>query len=155
MKKRIVTNSEQETISLGRNFAHLLQQGDVLALKGDLSAGKTTLIKGICDGLGVSQDVESPTFTLINEYSGRLPVYHIDCYREQNIRGWIDIGIEEYLYSDGITLIEWAGMIEELLPKDRIDIDIEQNFDDQNWRAFTFTFPDSHPDSDQLANLTH
>ncbi|HMA62739.1 MAG TPA: tRNA (adenosine(37)-N6)-threonylcarbamoyltransferase complex ATPase subunit type 1 TsaE [bacterium] len=154
MEKRIVTNSEQKTISLGHNFSRLLKKGDVLALRGDLAAGKTTLIKGICKGLGVTQDVESPTFTLINEYSGHLPVYHIDCYREHSIRGWIDIGIEEYLYSDGITFIEWASMIEELLPQDRIDINIEQNFDDQNWRGFTFTFPDSHSNSDQLARLS-
>ncbi|MCF7886064.1 MAG: tRNA (adenosine(37)-N6)-threonylcarbamoyltransferase complex ATPase subunit type 1 TsaE [Candidatus Marinimicrobia bacterium] len=142
MKKQIITNSERETTKLGNKLAKLLAPGDIIAFIGDLAAGKTTLITGICEQLGVEEDVGSPTFTLINEYNGKFPVYHIDCYREHNIRGWIDIGIEEYLYSQGITLIEWAEMIEEILPPSTIKIEIKQDFKRKNWRAFTLSIPD-------------
>ena len=141
MERQIVTNSEDETVQLGRKFARILNSGSIVALIGDLSAGKTTFIKGICDELGVEEDVGSPTFTLINEYNGELPVYHIDCYREQNVRGWIDIGIEEYLYGSGITLIEWAEMLENLLPAETIRVEIEQDFCRKSWRAFNFVIP--------------
>ena len=142
MKRQVVTNSETETVKLGKKFAHILNSGNIVALIGDLAAGKTTFIKGICDEFGVEEDVGSPTFTLINEYNGKMPIHHIDCYREQNIKGWIDIGIEEYLYGSGITLIEWAEMIEELLPPETIRIEIKQDFSQKNWRAFKFIIPD-------------
>ena len=143
MQKRIVTESAAETIELGRNFGELLKPGDVVALTGDLAAGKTTLIKGICDALGVNQDVASPTFTLINEYEGEVPVYHMDCYRENSISGWIDIGVEEYFYSDGIAIVEWAEMIKEILPPKSIKIFIEQDYEKENWREFTIIIPEN------------
>lgn len=143
MQKRIVTESAAETIELGRNFGELLEPGDVVALTGDLAAGKTTLIKGICDTLGVNQDVASPTFTLINEYEGEIPVYHMDCYRENSISGWIDIGVEEYFYGDGIAIVEWAEMIKDILPPKSIKIFIEQDYDQENWREFTIIIPEN------------
>lgn len=143
MKKKIVTNSEKETIELGKKFGRILESGDVVALEGGLAAGKTTFIKGVCDELKIEEDVGSPTFTLINEYNGQMPVYHIDCYREHSIKGWLDIGIEEYLFDhEGVTIIEWSEMIAELLPDNIIKIEIEQDFKNENWRAFKFIFPD-------------
>ena len=104
-------------MEFGRQFAASLQPGDVVALTGDLGAGKTCLVKGIALGLGVTQDVTSPTFTIIHEYrGGRLPLAHIDLYRLNSERDALNIGIEDYLNGPGITVIEWAERIESLLP---------------------------------------
>jgi len=96
-----------------------VRAGDVLALTGDLGAGKTQFVKGLASGLGVNADVTSPTFTLIHEYrGGRLPLYHIDCYRLETLDELLAIGVDEYLRSDGVTAIEWADKFAELLPPD-------------------------------------
>jgi len=97
-----------------------------VALIGELAAGKTTLIGGICQGLGVPRPVESPTFTLVNEYPG--PIYHIDCYREQRLSEWLELGINEYFYGEGITLVEWADRIRPLLPETALFINLHQDF---------------------------
>lgn len=121
--KTITTLSEQETISAGVDCAKQLQQGDVVACFGDLGSGKTQFIKGICQGLGVKQHVASPTFTIINEYVGSgVSVYHIDLYRVRNTNDIQELGFEEYLYNDGICLIEWAEKIVDLLPAKRYDV---------------------------------
>lgn len=133
-----ITKNETETITIGEQIATALTPGSVVAFIGDLAAGKTTIIKGIAKGLGIQRDVESPTFTLVNEYDGDRKVYHMDCYRETNIQGWIEIGIDEYFYSDGISLVEWADRIEELLPEDAIKIQIEHDMDQMNHRKFQF-----------------
>ena len=113
----IISRSAAETIEFGRQFAASLQPGDVVALTGDLGAGKTCLVKGIALSLGVTQDVTSPTFTIIHEYrGGRLPLAHIDLYRLNSEREALNIGIEDYLNGPGITVIEWAERIESLLP---------------------------------------
>jgi len=129
-----ISNSFEETINLGVDIAKCLKPSDVVALIGDLAAGKTTMIKGICRGVNISRQVESPTYTLVNEYSGNIPVYHIDCYRETNINGWLHLGINEYLYGDGISLIEWANHIEELLPESTIFIRFRQEISNENLR---------------------
>ncbi len=103
-------------------MAQLLGPGDLVLLDGELGAGKTTLTKGLAEGLGVSGYVNSPTFTLVNQYQGRLPVYHLDCYRLESGREALDFGIEEYLYGDGVTIIEWPERIQEILPKEFIRI---------------------------------
>lgn len=113
-----VSHSVAQSQKAGANLAHLLQPGDIVLLEGDLGAGKTTLTKGIAQGLGVKGYVNSPTFTLVNEYNGRLPVYHLDCYRLESGREALDFGIEEYLYGDGVTIIEWPERISEILPPD-------------------------------------
>ena len=95
-----IVNSEEECQSLGRNVAYKLKSGDVISLEGDLGTGKTTFVKGILEGLNYKYDVTSPTFTLINEYNADLKVIHIDFYRENDIRRWKEIGIDEYLYSN-------------------------------------------------------
>jgi tRNA threonylcarbamoyladenosine biosynthesis protein TsaE len=107
----------EETLKFGERLAAELQRGDVLALSGDLGAGKTVLVKGIARGLGIPGDVTSPTFTLVHEYAGgRLPVFHIDLYRLDNVEQALAIGIEDYLDGPGVTAIEWAEKIEPLLP---------------------------------------
>jgi tRNA threonylcarbamoyladenosine biosynthesis protein TsaE len=96
-------------------------------LAGELGAGKTTFTKGLATGLGVKRAVTSPTFTIIKEYNGKLPLYHMDAYRLEHSDE--DIGFEEYFYGDGISVIEWAHFIEEFLPKERLQIEIKQQSD--------------------------
>ena len=112
-----ISHSAEETIAFGRQLAGSLRAGDVLALTGDLGAGKTCLVKGLAAGLNITHAVTSPTFTLIHEYrGGRLPLAHIDLYRLATAIEAVNIGIEEYLSGAGVTVIEWAERIESLLP---------------------------------------
>ncbi|CDF57507.1 tRNA (adenosine(37)-N6)-threonylcarbamoyltransferase complex ATPase subunit type 1 TsaE [Thermobrachium celere] len=124
--KTVVTNSERETFELGYKIGSILKKGDVISLNGDLGAGKTHLTKGIAAGLGVEDYITSPTFTIVNEYMGRLPLYHFDVYRIDDIYEMYEIGFEEYLYGDGVCVVEWGDMVEELLPKDKIYIYIKK-----------------------------
>ena len=116
------TLDELETVELGREFAELLSPGCVVAVFGELGSGKTRFIKGVCAGLEVKQSITSPTFTLINEYRGRLPVYHFDFYRISSLEEAMALGIEEYFYGDGVCLIEWAERISKVLPPDRFEV---------------------------------
>jgi len=129
--KSFVSTSALETTSYGERIAAHLKGGEVIALIGDLGAGKTTLAKGIARGLGVEDEVVSPSFTLIQQYEGRLALTHIDLYRLDGSEEFEMIGGEEFLYTDGVTLIEWAEKIGDLLPKDlkKITIAIEENLD--------------------------
>jgi tRNA threonylcarbamoyladenosine biosynthesis protein TsaE len=102
----------------------MLDPGDVLALLGDLGSGKTRWIQGVCEGLGVKEPVVSPSFTLVNEYYGRLPVYHIDLYRLDDAAETLTFGLEDYLYGRGVSLIEWADRAEELLPEEYLTIEL-------------------------------
>ena len=117
-----VTSSAEETIELGESLSEFIEAGDIITLDGDLAAGKTTFVKGILLGLNFENEVTSPTFTLINEYEARHRVIHMDCYRENNLQRWINLGIQDYLYSDDVKLIEWPEIISMLIPKDRISI---------------------------------
>ncbi len=124
----IISRSVADTFAFGRELAGQLRAGDVVALTGDLGAGKTVLVKGIAAGLGVEQEVTSPTFTIIHEYrGGRLPLVHVDLYRLDSLQQALAIGIEDYLGGDGVTVIEWAEKIEPLLPEHtrRIHLAIE------------------------------
>lgn len=113
----MLSSSIEETILFGKQFAERLQPGDVVCLEGDLGAGKTHFVKGIASYFGVNPtEVSSPTFTLINEYHGSSPVYHFDCYRIKNEQEALEIGSEEYLYGDGISVVEWPKKIRNLLP---------------------------------------
>jgi tRNA threonylcarbamoyladenosine biosynthesis protein TsaE len=115
--QQVDTHSIEETLQFGERLARELQRGDVIALSGDLGAGKTALVKGLARGLGITQDITSPTFTLVHEYiGGRLPLFHIDLYRLDTIEQAIAVGIEEYVNGHGVTAIEWAEKIESLLP---------------------------------------
>ena len=117
-----VTSSAEETIELGESLSEFIEAGDIITLDGDLAAGKTTFVKGILLGLNFENEVTSPTFTLINEYEARHRVIHLDCYRENNLQRWINLGIQDYFYSDDVKLIEWPEIISRLIPKDSISI---------------------------------
>ena len=120
---KIVTKTPQELTYLGERLAVFLQAGDIIALDGELGAGKTTLSQGIAKGLGVTELVNSPTFTLIHEYrSGRLPFYHFDVYRLKKAEELEDLGYEDYFYGDGVTVVEWAEMIEAYLPEEYLHL---------------------------------
>ena len=117
-----ITNSPEETIDLGVDFAKNICLGDIVCLVGELASGKTTFIKGILKGLQYSKEVTSPTFTLINEYNAIHPIIHIDCYRENNMDRWIQLGLNDYMNDGSIMLIEWAEKIFSLLPENKIII---------------------------------
>ena len=121
----VETNSPDETWALARELAEELGAGTVLALHGDLGAGKTCFIQGLAAALEIDEPVTSPTYTLIGEYEGRLPLHHIDLYRLSGPAEALGLGLEEYFDAEGITAIEWAERADGLLPKDLIHIRIE------------------------------
>lgn len=132
MNHRFLTYNENETINWGKRVARLLQPGDVIGFFGDLGSGKTRTIQGICRGLNCGDQVSSPTFALINEYQGIYPVFHFDLYRIESEQEIFDLGYEEYFYSDGICLIEWAERVQSLLPLEHIEIYLQGNFEPGN-----------------------
>ncbi|HBM79938.1 MAG TPA: tRNA (adenosine(37)-N6)-threonylcarbamoyltransferase complex ATPase subunit type 1 TsaE [Clostridiaceae bacterium] len=121
------SNSPEDTEKIGMCLGSCAKKGYIICLIGDLGVGKTQFTKGIAKGLGVKDYVTSPTFTIINEYIGRLPIYHFDVYRIKSIEEMYDIGYEEFFYGDGVTIIEWADMIDEILPPDRINVTISKD----------------------------
>lgn len=131
----VETNSEKETWELGKQLAESAKPGQVFSLIGDLGVGKTVLTKGMAAGLGISEPVNSPTFTILQVYEeGRLPFYHFDVYRIADLEEMDEIGYEDYFYGDGICLVEWANLIEELMPENTIRITIEKDLE----RGFDF-----------------
>lgn len=134
------TASAAETRALGQRLAATLAPGAVVALHGDLGAGKTQLVKGVAAGLGVDPAaVSSPTFTLIHEYAGSVPVYHMDGYRTKRPEEFLALGVEEYLYGDGVCLIEWPERLGDLLPLDTLHLELVHKGGDtrriQQWDA--------------------
>ena len=124
----IETYSAQETYDLGKKIGEQLSPGSVLTLVGDLGVGKTVFSQGLAEGLGITEPVNSPTFTIIQIYEGgRLPFYHFDVYRIGDISEMDEIGCEDYFWGDGVCLIEWANLIEEILPEHYTEITIEKN----------------------------
>ncbi|MGG3915131.1 tRNA (adenosine(37)-N6)-threonylcarbamoyltransferase complex ATPase subunit type 1 TsaE [Rossellomorea vietnamensis] len=123
----IMTNSPEETGQFAEELAGLLKPGAVLTLEGDLGAGKTTFTKGLAKGLGVTKTVNSPTFTIIKEYKGRLPLYHMDVYRLDD--SFEDLGFDEYFEGEGVTVIEWAHLIKDQLPKELLSLSIYREGD--------------------------
>ncbi len=117
MSNKCITTSEMRTILAGERFAARLQPGDIVLLKGELGSGKTHFVKGIARFFDIApEEVQSPTFSLIHEYVGSVRLYHIDCYRLNKPEDAYEIGLEDYIYSDGISLIEWPEKVEPLLP---------------------------------------
>ncbi|TFZ41731.1 tRNA (adenosine(37)-N6)-threonylcarbamoyltransferase complex ATPase subunit type 1 TsaE [Soehngenia longivitae] len=126
----------EELEKLGIKLGSLLEKKDVICLNGDLGAGKTTFTQAIGKGLEVIEYITSPTFTIINEYEGRLPLYHFDIYRLGDEEELDLLGAQDYFYSDGVCVIEWANNVENILPKERLDIWIK--IIDENRRQFKF-----------------
>jgi tRNA threonylcarbamoyladenosine biosynthesis protein TsaE len=120
----MLTNSVTETMLIGERLARTLKPGDMIALSGDLGSGKTTFTKGIGKGLGVknSKRINSPTFVLIKEYNGKIPLYHLDLYRLDDLKEIENLAIEEYIYGSGVTVIEWAEKMKNLLPRKYISV---------------------------------
>lgn len=126
MESEIISRSPTETISAGKKIGEKLKAGDIVCLEGDLGAGKTHFVKGIAEALEINSDeVLSPTYTLIHEYEGTLPLYHFDCYRMESPREALEIGAEEYFYGEGICVIEWPERIASLIPPEALWITIE------------------------------
>ena len=128
------TYSPEETHALGKRLGAEAKPGDVYTLVGDLGVGKTVFTQGIAEGLGITEPVSSPTFTIVQVYEeGRMPFYHFDVYRIGGIEEMDEIGYEDYFYGSGVTMIEWANLIEEILPQDyqevQIEKDLEKGFD--------------------------
>ena len=121
------THSERETEQIGERLARVLRAGDVVAMSGDLGAGKTVLIRGLARGLGVTARVTSPTYTIVREYDGRLPLYHLDVYRIGNDPDSIDL--DDFLYGDGVTVIEWGNLLDTQLLDDYLDIQLTASGD--------------------------
>ncbi|MEH7226641.1 tRNA (adenosine(37)-N6)-threonylcarbamoyltransferase complex ATPase subunit type 1 TsaE [Bacillus sp. JJ1566] len=126
-KFELITNTPEETGSFSYRLAEKLRPGDVITLEGDLGAGKTTFTKGLAKGLGITRTVNSPTFTIIKEYQGRIPLYHMDVYRLGHSDE--DLGFDEYFEGDGVTVVEWAHLIEDRLPERKLTIRIEHQGD--------------------------
>ena len=122
-----ISKSEKDTIKLAKKFEKKLKGGEVVVLNGDLGAGKTTFTKALCKALNVKENVTSPTFTLMNIYtSGRLPLYHFDMYRIEDESEAEELGLNDYFYSNGVCMIEWAENIKHILPKNLITLNIEK-----------------------------
>jgi tRNA threonylcarbamoyladenosine biosynthesis protein TsaE len=121
---KVVSRSAQETQAFGERLGARLGRGDVVACIGPLGAGKTCFLQGLARGLGVMTDVTSPTFVLVNQYQGRLPIYHVDAYRTGSLTELVDLGLEEMLHGEGVTVIEWADKLLPLLPPRTVTVTI-------------------------------
>ncbi len=132
-----ISNSPAETEAMGQQFAEEIGVGSILALNGDLGSGKTVLVKGLVAGLGSRADVTSPTFTILHEYrGGRLPVYHFDFFRLENRESIVRLGLDDYFFGDGVSVIEWADRFGEFIPQQAHWILFE--IKSENQRAITF-----------------
>lgn len=133
------SNSPRETQNIAKAFSKELKGGDVICLNGDLGVGKTAFVQGLVEALGHNEPISSPTFTIVNCYeNGRIPIYHFDAYRIEDCDEMYEIGYEEYICSDGISLIEWSENISDILPDERYEITIEKDYDKhEDYRRIT------------------
>lgn len=137
----IETNTPQETFCVGKKIGENARPGQIYTLTGDLGVGKTVFTQGVAAGLGITEPISSPTFTIIQEYeTGRLPLYHFDVYRIGDIEEMEEIGYDDYFFGNGVCMIEWAELVEELIPENSIHVtiekDLEKGFD---YRRITIT----------------
>ena len=124
----IESRSAEETFALGRKIGEQARPGDVYTLVGDLGVGKTVFTQGLAVGLEITEPISSPTFTIVQVYEeGRLPFYHFDVYRIGDVEEMDEIGFEDYIYGEGVSLIEWSNLIEEILPEKKVEITIEKD----------------------------
>lgn len=124
----IESRSAEETFALGKKIGENARPGEVYTLVGDLGVGKTVFTQGLAEGLGITEPISSPTFTIVQVYEeGRLPFYHFDVYRIGDVEEMDEIGFEDYIYGEGVSLIEWSNLIEEILPEKKVEIKIEKD----------------------------
>ena len=140
MKLTFISTSEEKTIHLGKIIGKHLNGGNIIALTGELGSGKTCITRGIARGMGIPEEfhVTSPTFTLINEYPGRIPLYHLDVYRLSGSEDLKDLGYEEYFFGKGVVVIEWAEKIQDIIPSDSIFIYLK--YINKNKREIKITY---------------
>ena len=136
---QFLSHSTQETEAIGEELAQKLRGGDVLAFTGSLGMGKTAFTRGLARGLGCRGRVTSPTFTIVNEYEGRTPLFHFDMYRLGSSDELFDIGWDDYLARGGVCAVEWSAFIRETLPEDTIFVDIARTDEHEDWRTITVT----------------
>jgi tRNA threonylcarbamoyladenosine biosynthesis protein TsaE len=136
---RLATGSADDTRRLGRAVSEALRPGDVVALAGDLGAGKTAFVQGAAGGLGVTQPVVSPTFTLVREYDGRVHVVHVDVYRLDRINDVLDLGFDEFLDGSAVVFVEWGDVIRGLLPESWLAVDLSLDDRDETRRSVRLT----------------
>lgn len=125
----LTTKTAEETIELGKKIGNLLRKGDVIAMQGTLAAGKTTITKGIAQALGIKETITSPTFCLISEYEGKMPLYHMDVYRLEGGEDFVNLGTDDMIYGEGVSIIEWSEKIMDELPKKTIILKLEPQED--------------------------
>jgi len=147
MELEFVVTAVEETYKIGELLGTLVNPGDIICLIGDLGTGKTHLTKGIAKGLSIEDHVTSPTFTIVNEYTGRLKLYHFDVYRVNDPEEIEAIGFDEYIFSDAVSIIEWANYIQELIPRNNLTITIEKNPElGDNYRKINMRYSDKRYD---------
>lgn len=130
-----ISKNYEETQKIASDFAKTLKSGDVICMYGDLGAGKTAFVQGLAKGLQIHEPITSPTFTIVNEYEGSLPLYHFDMYRIADSDEMYEIGYEEYIDGDGVSVIEWAELISDILPDDRYEVTVSKDYtQDENYR---------------------
>jgi tRNA threonylcarbamoyladenosine biosynthesis protein TsaE len=129
---KMYSRSESQTLKIGRILGSCLENGDIVCLEGDLGSGKTVFAKGIAKGIGISEDITSPTFVLVNEYRGEKFLYHFDVYRIADSEEFVDSGLDEYFDGTGIVVVEWADKIKDILPPEYIRVVIERGQDDNS-----------------------
>ena len=134
MRIELETDTAEETRDVGAAMARLLQPRDTVLLTGDLGAGKTTLVQGVARALGVEDHVASPTFTLVKEYGGRLDVAHVDIYRLERVQDVVDLGLDELGGPDRVLLVEWGDAVQDLLPEDRLRVELTTGTADDHRR---------------------
>ena len=136
---QFLSHSTQETEAIGEELAQKLRGGDVLAFTGSLGMGKTAFTRGLARGLGCRGRVTSPTFTIVNEYEGRTPLFHFDMYRLGSSDELFDIGWDDYLARGGVCAVEWSARVTDALPEDTIIVDIARTVEHEDWRTITVT----------------
>lgn len=140
-------NSVEDTVLLGEKLGKVLKSGDIICLVGDLGTGKTHFVKGVAEGLNIKEPITSPTFAIVNEYEGRLKLYHFDVYRVNDPDEIEAIGFDEYIFSNAVSIIEWSNYIEELIPEEHIEINIEKNkYDEPDSRKISINYYGSRYD---------
>lgn len=135
-----ITKDVDETIKLGYSLGEKINPGDIICLDGELGTGKTHFVKGIASALGIKEYITSPTFTIVNQYEGRIKLNHFDVYRVSDPDEISAIGFDEYIFSDAASVIEWSKFIEELIPDEHVNILIEKINTDENSRKITINY---------------